>query len=463
VIESDVPVLVSGEFFPEGLHPDAPSPEREELEVAPGLAVARTALTPASLASVAEGLRARATALSRLAPDMVAAALGKVHALWSASESLPRTEAVVLLRAVTGYPEPLLDGYLRRLFQAMSRERLRQWLRVSAPSSEPRVRAVGTRLTGVIGSGNIPGAALPSVVQALLLRSPCLVKTASAEPVLLPLYARTLQEVAPELAAGLVVTGWSGGDAELEVSLLERVEALAAYGSDATLADLRARLPLRTRFLPYGHRVSFAGVSREALTPEHLERTTRRAALDIALFDQQGCLSPQAIYVECGGLISPELFAEALAGALERLEYRLPRRPLFPDENAAIHQYRAEWEMRALSTPGAQLRQSATGTRWTVALDPEPRPGPCPLNRTAILRPLHDLEEMPGVLEASGLPLLSVTLASPTDRHRGLVRALAEVGVTRIAPLGRAQDPTDLLFHDGLHGLAAMARFVTLE
>lgn len=453
------PIAVRGDAFPSQLHPNLPD---EEIEAGSGLVVCRKALTSAAMAEVANGLQARAHALRELTPDVVAGTLGRVHGLWAATSSVLRTEAVVLLRAVTGYPEPLLDNSLRRLFAGMSRDRLRHWLRSASPSGVPRVRGVGPSLTGVIASGNIPSAALPSVVQALLLRSPCLVKSASAEPVLLALYARTLAEHAPELAAALVVTGWEGGREELEAPLFERVEALAAYGSDATLAALRSRLPLHTRFLPYGHRVSFAAICRESLSSENLERTARRAALDIAPFDQQGCLSPQAIYVERGGDTSPEQFGDALAEALQRVEATLPRRPLCPAENAAIHQFRGEWEMRTLSTPEARLWTSE-GTQWTVLLDPEPRPGPSPLNRTAILRPLNDLNELPSHLAASRLPLLSVTLAAAKERHRLLPHALAEAGVTRVAPLGRAQDPMDSLFHDGINAVAALTRFVTLD
>lgn len=454
------PVTVPGDAFPAGLRPNLTVEERE---VAPGLLISRVALTPEGMAGLVDGLQERAAALRALTPDVVASTLGRVHAIWAAAESSTRTEAVVLLRAVTGYPEPLIDSALRRLFAGMSRDRLRHWLRAASPTGEPRARGVGPGLTGVIASGNIPGAALPSVVQALLLRSPCLVKCASAEPVLLPLYARTLAEQAPELAAGLAVAGWEGGQADLEAPLLERAEALAAYGSDTTLLDLRSRLPLRTRFLAYGHRVSFAAICREALNPENLERTARRAALDVAMFDQQGCLSPQALYVERGGSVSPAEFGEALAQALGRLEVSLPRRPVSPGENAAIHQYRAEREMRTLSAPEAQLWTSAEGTRWTVVLDPDPRPGPCPLNRTAIVRPLNDLNDLPALLATSGLPLLSVTLAANRDRHRELAQALATAGITRVAPLGRAQDPADTLFHDGLNSVAALTRFVTLD
>src|SRR5205085_2146383 len=111
--------------------------------------------------------------------------------------------------------------------------------------------------------------------------------------------------------------------------------------------SLRGRLPLRVRFVPYGHRISFAAVGREALAGGAAAETAEGIARDLCVFDQQGCLSPQAIYVERGGATTPEEFADLLAAALEAARSRIPRRQLGPAEAAAIHQYRASVEMRS--------------------------------------------------------------------------------------------------------------------
>jgi len=60
-----------------------------------------------------------------------------------------------------------------------------------------------------------------------------------------------------------------------------------------------------------GPKVSVAYVSSASLTRSGLGGLAARAAFDVALYDQQGCLSPHAIYVQRGGEVGPAAFAAA--------------------------------------------------------------------------------------------------------------------------------------------------------
>ena len=53
--------------------------------------------------------------------------------------------------------------------------------------------------------------------------------------------------------------------------------------------------------------MSFSLVTKESLVDA--EALAHKAAYDVALYDQQGCLSPQLIYVEEGGAVTPKEFA----------------------------------------------------------------------------------------------------------------------------------------------------------
>lgn len=459
------------EFYPPGLLPEATV---ATAEVAPGLEAPRHQLTPEALRQVALGLRGRACRFRELPAAEVLTALATVHASWAEPASEERAEAVNLIRLATGYPAAIIDESLRRLFAGMTQPAMEGWLRAGgvelaaldglAHGSQAGVWVYGPRLTAVISSGNVPGAALPSVVQALLLKSPCLVKTAAAEPFLLPLYAQSLAEESPEIAEALAVLHWRGGSEELESVLLREVEALIAYGSDVTLQSLRSRAPLRTRFLGYGHRLSFSAIGRELLADERLARqTARRAAFDLCVFDQQGCYSPQALYVETGGVLSPKDFAELLADSLALHAPEIPRRSITAIEAAEIHQYRARTEMRGLSDSSIRIWTSETGTGWTVALLPPGGLEPCALNRSAAVRPIADLSGLPAVLQGREPYLLSAALGVGPERLATIVSELAQAGVCRITELGSAQAPASPLFHDGMNAIAQLARFVTVE
>lgn len=462
---------MTAEYYPSGL---SPAVAAEAIEVAPGIVAERRRHTPDSLRQLALGLRARVARFREVPAGEVLAGLADVHARWACPDSTERAEAVRLIHAVTGYPAVIIDEALRRLFSGMTQTALEVWLRTGGVEpgmldgpdlgSASGTWAYGPRLTAIVSSGNVPGAALPSVVQALLLKSPCLVKTASAEPFLLPLYTQSLARDYPDLAAALAVTHWEGGSEPLEQALLGEVEALIVYGSDATLQSLRTRLPVRARFLGYGHRISFSAVGRELLADERQAReAATRAAYDLCVFDQQGCYSPQALYVETGGAISPEAFAEFLADALAQHAIATPRRSISPTEAAEIHQYRARLEMRGFSDPSTRLWASESGTGWTVALVPAGGLEPCVLNRTAVVLPLADLSELPALLAGRERYLLSAGLGVAPERLGAVAGALALAGVNRITQLGSAQAPASPLFHDGVNSLAQLARFVTVE
>jgi hypothetical protein len=441
------------EYYPPGLTPPTP-----------GL--------PEAAGALARQLRQRAGALRELPSRDVLRGLARVHAAWAADAGECRREAAALIGSNTGYPAGIVDASLRNLFQHLDAASLERWLQVGgvapdmldgAPYRAHPVGAFGPRLTVVVSSGNVPGAALPSVVQSLLLKSPTLVKSASAEPFLLPLYAASLARELPELAAGLVVTHWPGGSQQLEAAVLGEAEALIAYGGDDALRSLRRHLPIRGRFIGYGHRLSFSAVSRELLDDRDTAReAARRAAVDLSTFDQQGCYSPQVTYVEAGGSVSPAAFAELLAEELETAEQHAPRRRLDPEESAVIHQYRGGLEMRALGDERVRLWSSG-GTRWTVSLSPAEPLHPGPLNRAAVLHPLDDLSELPDLLHDQSDYLLAAALGAPEPRRAALARELALAGVCRICELGSAQFPADAMLHDGVNAIGALARFVTLE
>jgi len=122
---------------------------------------------------------------------------------------------------------------------------------------------------------------------------------------------------------------------------------VTATGSDETLAAIRARLPAKIRFLGYGHRVSFGFVDGAVLHGSNTRQIISHAADDVVAWNQLGCLSPHVIYVESGGKVLPDQFAELLADELERREQTEPRGELAVEHAAVIASRRAFYQVRA--------------------------------------------------------------------------------------------------------------------
>jgi hypothetical protein len=427
------------------------------------------------MGDLARHLRSAGETLAGRSVESLIQTLDTVNARWADDTSPERREADALLAAATGYPPVVLGPALDHLFAGLRALHLQATLAeelgderaldmwIDRPALGARSRAYGPGLTLIVASGNVPMAALPSVVYALLLKSPVLVKLSSEEPVLAGLYLRSLATADAELGEACAGVWWPGGDDALEAAVLPEADAVIAFGGEAALRSLAGRLPPEVRFQPHGHRIGFGVIGRECLTRAGLGMLAEAAARDVAEFDQQGCVAPQRLFLETGGEVAPAEFAAALAEALAVCAREWPRTPPSAAAAADIHQLRAAAEVRAEVNPDASIWTSPGGTDWTVVLEPEPGFGPGCLNRTVILHPVDHLELVPRIVAPLSPYLQTAVLAVAPERSLLLADALARAGVTRLCPPGRTQRPAPGWRPDGRPRLAGLVRWVDME
>jgi hypothetical protein len=317
-----------------------------------------------------------------------------------------------------------------------------------------------------IAAGNVPNPALMSMVLGLLTRSAQFVKCASGAAFLPRLFAHSLYEADPKLGACLEIAEWRGGKVDLETALFAEADCVTATGSDEALAAIRARLPAKTRFLGYGHRVSFGFVDSAVLYGSNTRQIISHAADDVVAWNQLGCLSPHVIYVESGGKVLPDQFAELLADELERREQTEPRGELAVEHAAVIASRRAFYQVRAAArAEGAEtlMWHSRNSTAWTVVYETDPRFQLSCLNRFVYVKGVKDLQEMLQNAESVHDRVSTVGIAAPERKAHELAEQLARWGVTRVCPLGRMQNPPLTWRHDGRPVLGDMVTWTDME
>lgn len=124
---------------------------------------------------------------------------------------------------------------------------------------------------------------------------------------------------------------------------------MVAFGGDETIANLATVTAPGTRFIGHGSRWSYALLSASDLASETVARERSEAlAYDLAVYDQQGCLSPQTVFVPSRASITPQKFAQLLAESLRTLEKDLPRRKLPLEALAAQARWRDEIALHAV-------------------------------------------------------------------------------------------------------------------
>jgi len=274
---------------------------------------------------------------------------------------------------------------------------------------------------GVVLAGNVPGLAAQSLLPALLAGRPLLLKSSSSEPLFAAALVAALARREPALGESFAAVTFPGDAPDLVEAAFASCSVVLAYGGDAALGALRARLG--DRLVGQGPKASVALVG-----GRHDPLSTGRAlARDVALLDQRGCLSVHAVWVEGDAHELAETLAFALAG--EAL--RLPPGPATPEALAAVQQLRGEADLR-----GARLGGLAPAA-GTVVLAADAAFRPSPGLRAVRVHAVADLTEALAALAPWRGRLQGAALAG--ERARAAWADLAELGISRVARAGELQ------------------------
>lgn len=394
--------------------------------------------------------------MSERSVDSILAVLERVADRFADPADRLTQEAVRLIRESTGLAVPMIQegladqvGRIRGIGALLDAELGTRYAldRFVERAGGLWGRAWGPGLLTCVFSGNVPGIPAFDMALALALKSRCLARPPRAEPHFAGLFAQAVSEVDAELGEALVVRRWERSDREP----YEQAGGVIAYGSDQTMAAIRALVPPGVPFLAHGARLSFAVILQEAATAE----TARLLAKDVAWYDQQGCVSPHVAYVERGGVLSPTEFAQAVGEELARLAQAWPRAVLTLEEGAALRRERdaAEWEADALFAP-------PEGLDWAVIHSESVGFQPSPLGRFLRTYAVDSWTEVPG------LPvqlLQTVAVAGAPERRLAVAAQFGALGASRVAQVGAVQRLHPAWHHDGRATVAALVRWTDVE
>jgi hypothetical protein len=438
-----------------------------------GVEVAVPVLTQAQVIALTQRVRrASRSYLKSLTVAQIVDIIDKaIHRLLDPQDPW-RRKADSILPLVTGYDAEMvrlgLSGYLK----TFRKPQLLRFLAEDFGNPQllddfvPRTKGGFTKAFGPdvavhVWAGNVPGLCLWSLISGLLVKSGTVGKVASAEPLLAGWMAQLLVEIDPNLADCLAVVWWKGGDEAQEKVFFSNADLVLAYGGNAALADVRRQVPVTTRFLPFGHKLSFGLVAASALDARKAPRAAQQAAYDVVRYDQQGCYSPHVFYVARGGKISPDEFSRYLAHELSALEKKYPRRALSLGEAADLAAWRGAEEINSLSPGGPQIAGEGD---WTVVYNNELQPlSPGALNRTVRVVAVDRLADVMPLLEPHRAFLQTVGVAAAPRELFELAEQLGRAGVTRICALGQMTSPEAGWHHDGRCSLLDMVQMVDID
>lgn len=391
-------------------------------------------MSPAEITSRLAALRRAGERLRRRPAAETLDALCRVLDAWSDPESAWRQELLDCLPEATGFSrENVREGLARALLH---------WngdaLRALALAELGGEDAQGFPCSAVLLAGSIPMPTLVAMLAPLVLRSPVFAKCASRDPVTAPLVARSIAAVDPELGSCVEVASLSGSDAAAMGALLA-AECVVATGSDETIAAVAARVTPSQRLVRRGHRLSLAALGDAATRGDALAETAAALSLDVALWDQLGCLSPIAVFVASRDADAADRVAAALATALERAEERWPRGRVEARDAALLAHERAEAELREAAGRRVCLFSGAEQA-WTVVREEDARPRTAPLHRFVRVLPIEDEDALLTAIEPLSAHIAGVAIAG-FEPQSLMAEVLVRRGASRVCAPGCLQAP----------------------
>lgn len=404
-------------------------------------------------------------------------------------EDLHRAASCHLTQAVKGQFVRLngLAGRVRFFQQGQWRRLVtRVLMRFDSYRNHPwRLRQNPPGLILGFAAGNVPGIALLFILLGLAAatgeqsRPPIMVvKNSRREPLFTPLVLSALETVDPLLLETTAVTLWDYTDPGLQAYLIAQADLVVAAASNETIGEIekvvrQVPAPSRpTRFHWHGHKVSFSTVGRECLEigrhePRYgtplLELVALLAALDVALWNQQGCLSSRVHFVEQGSgseCYSPEIYSQAMAHNLRLLDRLMPKEV---SRKRQIHNLFDKYQ--AMSAGGMFQVFSRYDDDFLVVLAKGPVSAErfqemindCQ-GRTMVVLPVRDVMEVPDRylrrIPRQYLQSMSIALGDPDlpdidPRLLDYAEALGSVGITGIRTVGRGAFPQLAYSWDG--------------
>ncbi|MDB6129720.1 MAG: Acyl-CoA reductase [Verrucomicrobiales bacterium] len=436
-------------------------------------------LTPKIISEACETLqRNRAQYLKDKSLNQMILLLSQLGEEWSNPDFDFRKRARMEGPEKTGFSKEVIDAGLADFFSKLTSRNIKSWLRIEfgsieklqqfSPTQEEEHQSGTSRIICPemiyhVAGGVLPNPVLMNLVTGLLLRSAQFVKAASGASYLPLLFLHSLYLHDSKVAACMEIAEWEGGRTELESVLYKECDLITATGSNETLGKIRAQVPHGKRYLEYGHAVSFSFVAREQLDPNKIAKTVELAARDVVAWDQSGCLSPHAIYVEAGGAISAAEFAERFSDSLTRLESIMPRGSITTDEAATIQFRRSFYEVRAKATETIKLWKSTGSTAWTVVYDEDPLFQLSCLNRFIFIKGAENIAQIIQACHCLNGQISTVGISAPESRYTELGREFSKWGVSRICPVGKMQSPPLHWRHDGRPSIGDWVKWCDME
>jgi hypothetical protein len=171
-----------------------------------------------------------------------------------------------------------------------------------------------------ITAGNVDGLPFVSLLDGLLTGNINIVKLPEEEGGITVSLLEELFRIAPVLSEYVYVFDYSSRDIEAIKKLSNAADAIVVWGGDEAVSAVRRLADPNTKIIEWGHKISFAYITKEGVNKASLEKL----ALNICLTNQLFCSSCQGIFLDTDDIRDVFEFCEKFLPVLERTAKEIP-------------------------------------------------------------------------------------------------------------------------------------------
>jgi len=381
----------------------------------------------------------------------------RVGVQWANDEYARRRLYIRQLRDVVGFSEQMAVAEADLIASAlMGMQRLYDTLEVElgshrildewVPRGECEVRAYPRGLFVHLLPGNVPLAAVISLLRSLLTKNATVLKVPARDPVTATSLALSFLDADPShpVSRALSVLYWPNDD-PLGAELVASANGVCVWGGHEALGWAQRTAGTEAEIVRFGPKQSLSVV--EIGAADDAARVARGVAHDVCMYDQQACFSTSRVFV----VGDRERFVERLAEELQHYDRILPpgRRDL--DDEAHVSGVRLHHDVM-----GSAVRKA---DNWTIIEcgpeDADVHPGA----RTVFVHPLRALRDLERWVDAT----TQTVAVHPWERSAEVRDLLARRGVSRIVETGLSGILRVGSVHDGVDPATRFVRLVAVE
>lgn len=289
-------------------------------------------------------------------------------------------------------------------------------------------------------AGNVQILGMFALVQSIISKNVNLLKVSSRDDGVFTDILNEFKGVSYTSAAGYTITGddllktisvvyFSRFAGKLGEEMSKEADVRIAWGgreSVETVSNYPTRYDAET--VIYGPKLSYSVIAKEELTSvQEAKKLARKVSVDVSVFDQTGCASPHNLYIEEGGVVSPEEFSDILGDSMTKTELQIPKPLMSPEQVSQIHSIRGVYDFKG-TVKGSETMS------WTILLDDLDEIDKPVYSRVLFV---HKVKNIMDSLKYIDENTQTIGIAAPIEKALEFATEATRRGVMRLPLIGR--------------------------